>query len=403
MELKGVLLSQPWGMCGLEGLAAQLYVSVQNKHHIDPAIPFGEYIIGGDKFYETYVETKDKYINELFRNLTAQELGETAFCEFGGSIPFTIKILSLRIPAPLLCYPSEVKGNLFHSKNAKNFLTPGVRHGMVVALDDFIFLVGFRSLDFIIKVLENVPEFRMLVNETLIDKFLKTKEKQDFLTIFKHLLDNPSSQIEYASKILKDKLLNSAPSCIGSFHPMKLFEKLVDDNPGDVGIFLPYFLNIVNLKSLEAMIIPAETPYVYLYGEALQCSNTVENSATAAFCSRRDLDSFCDSMNLHFWTTKEIKDNLAVDIRSVEEGITEYLTPSPFYRVVMGTISGPGVQSIPRLLSFSIVLIIEGDGMVNDHLRVVPGAAYLFFKREKIIFKAVENICFVQVSINLLV
>ncbi|CAH1395682.1 unnamed protein product [Nezara viridula] len=245
MELKGVLLSQPWGMLGDQGLAGRLYVSAQGYNPIDGEIPFGEYIIGGDKFYETYIVTKDQYINTFFKSLTAKELGETAYCEFGNTLPFSVKIMSHKLPGPLLCYPSEEKGNLFHNKNAKIFLTSGVRHAIVVAIHDFSLLLGFRSLEFIIEVLKNVPEFRILIDGTLIDRFLETKDKNDFLKVFKNLLDNLPSQIEYTGKLLNNKLLNSAPSGIGEFHPLKLFEKLVNDNPSDVGIFLPYFLNVV--------------------------------------------------------------------------------------------------------------------------------------------------------------
>jgi len=61
----------------------------------------------------------------------------------------------------------------------------------------------------------------------------------------------------------------------------RLVLRLKDQYPDDIGIFVVYFLNILNLKPGEAIFLGADEPHAYISGDIIECMATSDNVVRA--------------------------------------------------------------------------------------------------------------------------
>ena len=68
-----------------------------------------------------------------------------------------------------------------------------------------------------------------------------------------------------------------------------LINRLNADFPGDVGIFVAYFLNYIKVAKGEAMFLRANLPHAYLSGDCVECmacsDNVLRAGLTPKVCS----------------------------------------------------------------------------------------------------------------------
>ena len=86
-------------------------------------------------------------------------LGQNIVNNFGETLPFLFKILSIGHPLQLQIHPTREEARMLHQKDPSAFLDENHKPEMAVALTPFTALCGFRHPDDILKIAKLIPEF----------------------------------------------------------------------------------------------------------------------------------------------------------------------------------------------------------------------------------------------------
>ena len=86
-------------------------------------------------------------------------LGQDIVNNFGETLPFLFKILSIGHPLQLQIHPTKQEARMLHQKDPAAFLDENHKPEMAVALTPFTALCGFRHPDDILKIAKLIPEF----------------------------------------------------------------------------------------------------------------------------------------------------------------------------------------------------------------------------------------------------
>lgn len=93
------------------------------------------------------------------------QLGEKIVQNFGPTLPFLLKVLSIGHPLQLQVHPTKDEARELHGKNPGAFLDGNHKPEMAVALSPFTALCGFRNPEEIQEIAEFLPEFAELLGE----------------------------------------------------------------------------------------------------------------------------------------------------------------------------------------------------------------------------------------------
>lgn len=158
---------------------------------------------------------------------------------------------------------------------------------MVIAITPFEGLCGFRPLVEISHFLSTVPSLRDLVGDDVANEFesaVKGHEtssseqdietnKKALQTAFSALMNSEKSSVREAAKLLVSSAKEEGESFAGSGGPSNSGKELADliirlngQFEGDIGLFVLFFLNYVELEVGEAMFLKADDIHAYLSG-----------------------------------------------------------------------------------------------------------------------------------------
>lgn len=158
---------------------------------------------------------------------------------------------------------------------------------MTIAVTPFDGLCGFRPLAEISHFLSSVPSFRKLVGEDCAKTFETTvsgKEtssdetdiaanKKALQTAFTNVMNTDKETLAAAAKELLEAAKTEGANFAGGGGPSNGGKELADlvirldgQFPGDIGLFVQFFLNYVKLEVGEAMFLKADDIHAYLSG-----------------------------------------------------------------------------------------------------------------------------------------
>lgn len=153
----------------------------------------------------------------------------------------------------------------------------------------------------------------------------------------------------------------------------KLFERLNQQYPGgDIGLFSIYFLNYFRLKAGEAILLKANLPHAYLYGQCVECMACSDNVVRAGLTPKfKDVPTLIDMLDYQPLTIDETK------FRGVEisPNVTEFdpKLVSVIDDFVVQQIRGKQgrVSGVDRP---SLMVVINGRGTFNNEKTVFQSA-----------------------------
>jgi len=158
---------------------------------------------------------------------------------------------------------------------------------MTIAITPFEGLCGFRPLAEISHFLSTVPSLRSLVGNNTADKFQNAVKEQDtsdsdedllnnkeaLRMAFSALMHNEKAAVTSSAKDLVASAEKHEDSFAGNGGPANtgkelaaLVVRLNKQFPGDIGLFVLFFLNYVKLEIGEAMFLKADDIHAYLSG-----------------------------------------------------------------------------------------------------------------------------------------
>jgi mannose-6-phosphate isomerase len=267
---------------------------------------------------------------------------------------------------------------------------------MTIAVTPFDGLCGFRPLAEIAHFLKTVPSLRKLVGEEEAKKFEDTisgKETSDkeedvqenkkalqsaftkLMNTDKDALSSASEELVEAAKSEGDKFADGGPPSNTGKELSDLVVRLNSQFPGDIGLFVQFFLNYVKLDIGEAMFLKADDIHAYLSGDIIECMASSDNVVRAGFTPKfKDVDNLTKMLTYSYAPISEQKMEprdysqvrLNAPAYSSNSSNKLYNPPIPEFAVVRTALNRVGGKAtFDPIDGPSIILCTKGKGTIS--------------------------------------
>ena len=267
---------------------------------------------------------------------------------------------------------------------------------MTIAVTPFDGLCGFRPLAEIAHFFQNIPSLRKLVGEDEAKNFentVKGKETSDkdedveankkaLQSAFTKVMNTDKDALASATKELISAAKSEGSSFAGNGGPSNDGQELADlvvrldsQFPGDIGLFVQFFLNYVKLEIGEAMFLKADDIHAYLSGDIIECMASSDNVVRAGFTPKfKDVETLTTMLTYSYAPISEQKMDptdyayakLNTTAYSSNSSNTLYDPPIPEFAVVRTALNKSGAKStFDPIDGPSIVLCTKGKGTIS--------------------------------------
>jgi mannose-6-phosphate isomerase len=358
---------------------------------------------------------------ELFQDnhaLLSTEIGE----KFGHKLPFLFKVLSIGKALSIQAHPNKELAEQLHKKDSKNYPDDNHKPEMTIAITPFDGLCGFRPLNEISHFLSTVPSLRKLVGESEVEAYQSSvkgqetsKKKEDeernkkaLQKVFSSLMNSKKEDIDAACKELIASAKSEGPEFAGGGGPSNDGKELADlvvrlnsQFPGDIGLFVLFFLNYVKLEVGEAMFLKADDIHAYLSGDIIECMAASDNVVRAGFTPKfKDVDTLISMLTYSYAPISEQKMDpvdypyVTLNAMAYSSGSQAILYDPPIeeFSVVKTDLKRKGAKATFEPISGpSIFICTSGNGKISVGPKVEevkPGYVYFLGATAEVVLES---------------
>ena len=301
-------------------------------------------------------------------------LGEAVHRRHGGRLPFLLKVLAAGAPLSLQAHPSlaqaqegfarENQAGVAADAPHRNYKDANHKPEILCALGPFDALCGFRA------ALESAELLERLEVEALAPVVESLRASAGIRGAFEHLMHLPRERQErVASEVARAarELPEAAPFAAERAWCVRLAQAY----PGDIGAVVSLLLNLVRLKTGEAIYLPAGNLHAYLSGTGVELmassDNVLRGGLTPKHVDVPELMRVLDFAPI-----------AAEPLRAEQHpgGEQVYVTAAPDFRLSRWALAGSQVQ--PERRGPELLLCTEGRARLqagSDVLELPRGAA----------------------------
>ena len=263
------------------------------------------------------------YLGDAHQRFYAASASPTA-------VPFLLKVLSIDMALSIQAHPTRDLAKVLHAKDPKNYPDPNHKPELIVALTPFEALCCFRPLDQMLYFIEQSPQhFGAMVGAEAIAALKKAQiaaaaatdaaaptsdeAKAAIRLALEHLYAADQQTLETAIRGQIDaikagtlaplaappsieKIASSASAVVGTcpltggpvrdnVPPLdavhKVFLRTYDTFGCDVGLWMMYFLNYLQLQPGDGLFLGASEPHAYLSGDGVEIMANSDNVVRA--------------------------------------------------------------------------------------------------------------------------
>jgi len=397
MRLQCGVNSYDWGKIGKDSAAAKFAAATPSSDFsIQEEKPYAELWMGTHPSLPSKDLETQRTLLDLVQDNQAL-LGQDIAEKYGNKLPFLFKVLSINKALSIQAHPNKKLAEQLHAKDPKNYPDDNHKPEMTIAVTPFDGLCGFRPLAEIAHFLKTIPSLRKLVGEEEAQTFEQTvqgKETSDkaedvvankkaLQTIFTKVMNTSKEALESASKELLSAAKSEGDSFAGSGGPSPntgkeladLVIRLDGQFPGDIGLFVQFFLNYVKLDVGEAMFLKADDIHAYLSGDIMECMASSDNVVRAGFTPKfKDVSTLTDMLTYSYAPISEQKMKatdypyvtLSAAAYSSNSTSSLYDPPIPEFAVVRTALNRRGAKAtFDPIQGPSIVLCTKGKGTIG--------------------------------------
>jgi mannose-6-phosphate isomerase len=232
-------------------------------------------------------------LKTYFERHGEEVLGAEQVKKFGQDIPFLLKVLSIDMALSIQAHPVKEHAAQLHSKDPKNYPDDNHKPELVVALTPFQALCCFRPLEQVKEFVKSIPPLAgLLVNS---QNFQGATAKENLRGALADLYGQQVDAIANAIDIHKRSLENLRPEEVDDTH--KVFLRVESQFPNDVGCWMVYFLNIVNLQPGDGLFMAPNEPHSYLMGDCVEIMAASDNVVRAGLTPKfKDVEVLLDML-----------------------------------------------------------------------------------------------------------
>jgi mannose-6-phosphate isomerase len=371
-KIRGKIMHYAWG--GSEFLPVMLGIpNPENK-------PFAEYWMGAHPMAPADVIMPDGETSlfTLVRNHPDQLLSEPVANRFG-ELPFLLKLQDVKDILSIQVHPSKEEAEKGFDREEsegipigapyRNYKDRNHKPEVMVALSEFWLLHGFRSADAIMRTLEDVPEFNVLLplyrREGLqaLYQFVMEMEQTDANALMAGLVKREIRRRNAGELTMQDP----------GWWVAKLYAHKTEPFDIDRATFSIYLFNIVKVNPGEAVFQAAGIPHAYMEGQCVELMANSDNVLRAGLTPKHiDIPELMKHTRFESITPDVMKGN------PVAAGEIIYPCPVPDFGIAKIELNANmGYQSTAR--SLEIFVITEGGLIVNNRLALKRGEAFTAF------------------------
>jgi mannose-6-phosphate isomerase len=330
--------------------------------------------------------------------------------KFGEKLPFLFKVLSIGKALSIQAHPNKKLAEQLHARDSKNYPDDNHKPEMTIAITPFDGLCGFRPLAEISHFFSTVQALKKLVGEREAEEFqsaVKGKEtsekkedeeanKKALQKVFGSLMNSKTEDVEKASTELIAEAEKEGAEFAGGGGPSNDGQELADlvvrldkQFPGDIGLFVLFFLNYVKLEVGEAMFLKADDIHAYLSGDIIECMAASDNVVRAGFTPKfKDVDTLISMLTYSYAPISEQKMD-PIDYPYVTFNATAYSSgsaatlydpPIEEFSVVKTDLKKKGAKAtFEQIAGPSIFICTSGNGKISVGPKskdVKPGYVY---------------------------
>ncbi len=389
-KLKGKVMHYAWGG---DAFIPEL-LGMENAAHE----PFAEYWMGAHPLASAELVTPGGPVSlqTLIKEDPVGMLNEKVFARFG-ELPFLLKVQDVKDILSIQVHPSKTEAEKgFDREEAegiplnaphRNYKDRNHKPEMLITLSEFWLLHGFRQKADIEKVLEENPEFSIL---------LPLYRKEGLQELYRFVMEMEQTDVNaLLSTLIKREIRRKKEGLLTKEMPGWWVAKLFagKDEPGDIdrAIFSIYFFNIVHLQPGEGLFQGAGMPHAYMEGQCVELMANSDNVLRAGLTPKH-----IDVPELMKHTSFEPVIPAIMKGITVQPGEKIYPCPVDDFGIARIELSASNGYT-NTASSLEIIVITAGGIVVNNTLAlkrgeafaVLPGGEYhIHASGDSVLFKA---------------
>ncbi|TGO66520.1 hypothetical protein BOTNAR_0059g00020 [Botryotinia narcissicola] len=417
--------SYDWGKVGNDSAAAKFAAATPaDDFSIQEEKPYAELWMGTHPSNPSKDLTTKRTLLDLVQDNQAL-LSKDVSDKFGEKLPFLFKVLSIGKALSIQAHPNKKLAEQLHQKDSKNYPDDNHKPEMTIAITPFDGLCGFRPLAEISHFLSTIPSLKKLVGESEAEEYQsavkgqeisdksedEAKNKKALQKVFTALMNAKKEDVENASKELVASAEEEGDNFAGGGGPSNEGKELADlvirlnkQFPGDIGLFVQFFLNYVKLEVGEAMFLKADDIHAYLSGDIIECMAASDNVVRAGFTPKfKDVDTLTSMLTYSYAPISEQKmepvdypyATLNATAYSSGSSATLYDPPIAEFSVVKTDLKKKGAKATFEQISGpSIFICTTGNGKISVGPKVEevkPGYVYFVGATAEVILEAEDE------------
>ncbi|NCI46003.1 mannose-6-phosphate isomerase, class I [Sediminibacterium soli] len=376
-KLKGKVFHYAWG--GYAFLPALL--GEDNSR----LAPYAEYWLGAHALAPSELQTEQGAVplSRLIAEDAVAALSQEVADRFG-ELPYLFKVQDVKDILSIQVHPSKQEAEKgFDREEAlgiprdaahRNYKDRNHKPEMMVALSEFWLLHGFLPLAAIEKVLDETPEFNVL---------LPYFRKEGLQALYRLVMEMPQLDINFlledlVKREIRRKREGELTKEMPGWWVARLFETAPFTGEIDRAVFSIYLFNIVKVNPGEGVFQGAGIPHAYMEGQTMELMANSDNVLRGGLTPKH-----IDVPELLKQTSFQ---SIVPQIMKGEErlpGETLYPCPVADFGMARIRLTGGGQYS-GQAASFEIIIVTEGGVLVNNSLvlkrgeavAVLPGGEY---------------------------
>ncbi|RMZ03895.1 hypothetical protein D0862_05484 [Hortaea werneckii] len=385
-----------WGKLGKDSAAARFASATpQSDFSIQNDKPYAELWMGTHPSNPSKDLTTGRTLLDLVQD-NQQLLSPQIAEKYANKLPFLFKVLSIQKALSIQAHPNKKLAEQLHQRDGKNYPDDNHKPEMTIAITPFDGLCGFRPLAEIVHFLKSVPSLRQLVGEQAAKSFEETVKGQETSTdeiqakknksalqqAFKALMQSKPEDIQQqATQLIAQAKHEGASFAAGGTESSSgktlsdLMLRLDSQFPADIGLFVSFFLNYIQLSVGEAMFLKADDIHAYLSGDIIECMASSDNVVRAGFTPKfKDVDTLTEMLTYSYAPIEEQKMaptdyamcKLNAAAYTSQSSATLYDPPIDEFAVVRTSLNSTGSKvTFEPLDGPSVIICTAGQGIIS--------------------------------------
>ena len=300
--------SYEWGKKGKDSAAAKYAAATpRDDFSIQEDKPYAELWMGTHPSLPSKDVETGRSLLEMVEDNQAL-MGSDITKKYQNKLPFLFKVLSIAKALSIQAHPNKKLAEQLHEKDPEHYPDGNHKPEMTIAVTPFEGLCGFRPLKEISHFLDTIEPLHALVGKEHSDELKRVAEdsgaelsqakaalRKAFTALMKQDKDGVASMSKKLVALAEESKIQPGPSVNTAEELNELVRRSNSQFPGDIGLFVLFFLNLVKLEPGQAMYLKADDIHAYISGDIIECMASSDNVIRAGFTPKfQDVDTLTD-------------------------------------------------------------------------------------------------------------